>query len=131
MSVSLETPDLMGSSSPGTAGDIIQQAKALQKELKTEASVVTAPPACYVNIVPTEIQKRREQNRAAQRAFRIRKEQVMERLKEKYAELASEHKNLQTLYKQLLEKTDILESQIRELTGELENSKNKIELVDD
>jgi len=121
----------MGCSSPGTADDIIQQAKALQKEIKTEASLATAPPACYVNIVPTEIQKRREQNRAAQRAFRIRKEQVVERLKEKYAELVSEHKNLQTLYKQLLEKTDILESQIRELTGELENSKNKTELVDD
>ena len=47
------------------------------------------------------MQRRREQNRVAQRAFRERKESKLKQLEKRITELKSEHRNLERKYNNL------------------------------
>ena len=79
-----------------------------------------------MNLVPTDSQRRREQNRAAQRAFRMRKDELVEKLKEECSRLARGLEEMKTLCGQQLEVINLLESKIKEFTGERQRSEHEI-----
>jgi AP-1-like transcription factor len=67
-----------------------------------------------------DVQRRREQNRIAQRTFRERKDRYIQNLESHIKMLDASHKNLQASYRQSTDQVSTLYTQLIEAEGELE-----------
>ncbi|KAK5258056.1 hypothetical protein LTR67_006495 [Exophiala xenobiotica] len=71
--------------------------------------------------IPAKLERRREQNRSSQRAYRERKERHQKELEEQIAQWQQKHQNLSRSYSQQTEEITRLKAQIEQLNGEISN----------
>ncbi|EXJ58510.1 hypothetical protein A1O7_05936 [Cladophialophora yegresii CBS 114405] len=71
--------------------------------------------------IPDKIERRREQNRSSQRAYRERKERHQKELEGQIAQWQQKHQLLSRSYSQQTEEVARLKSQIEQLNGEISN----------
>ncbi|KIX04951.1 uncharacterized protein Z518_05822 [Rhinocladiella mackenziei CBS 650.93] len=69
--------------------------------------------------IPDKIERRREQNRSSQRAYRERKERHQKELEEQIAQWQQRHQLLSRSYSQQTEEINRLKAQIEQLNGEI------------
>lgn len=81
----------------------------------TSNSVVTQ----VKNSIPDKIERRREQNRSSQRAYRERKERHQKELEGQISQWQQKHQMLSRSYSQQTEEVRRLKSQIEQLNGEI------------
>ncbi|KAL9014805.1 MAG: hypothetical protein Q9173_000559 [Seirophora scorigena] len=70
-----------------------------------------------------ELQRRRAQNRASQRAFRERKEKHVQHLEQELETLEAKHRNLQKSHSNLGETNNKLKQEVEQLRSEIKNLK--------
>ncbi|KAJ9609758.1 hypothetical protein H2200_006086 [Cladophialophora chaetospira] len=83
----------------------------------TSSSVV----AQVKSSIPDKIERRREQNRSSQRAYRERKERHQKELEGQISQWQQKHQMLSRSYSQQTEEVARLKSQIDQLNGEISN----------
>lgn len=72
------------------------------------------------------MQRRQEQNRSSQRAFRLRKESHIRSLRDKLGELHNSHRNLCQSYSKKCEEVNQLNTYVSELTAEILQLQNSL-----
>jgi hypothetical protein len=111
---------------------IVDSVSSSERKLSTSSQLVeksqTSSVSMYLSaliVCSKSLQRRRAQNRAAQRAFRERKEKRAKDLEEqlsimteKYKDLETEHLNLQESYEKLQQTIDLLTSDEGRTSGE-------------
>ncbi|KAI1617074.1 hypothetical protein EDD37DRAFT_645135 [Exophiala viscosa] len=78
------------------------------------------------NSIPDKIERRREQNRSSQRAYRERKERHQKELEEQILQWQQKHQKLSHSYSQQTEEVTRLQAQIEQLSGEISNLQTSI-----
>ncbi|KIV79668.1 hypothetical protein PV11_07216 [Exophiala sideris] len=73
------------------------------------------------NPIPDKIERRREQNRSSQRAYRERKERHQKELEEEILQWQQKHQKLSRSHSQQAEELARLKAQISQLNGEISN----------
>ncbi|RVX73069.1 hypothetical protein B0A52_02195 [Exophiala mesophila] len=88
-----------------------------ERRVSTAGSIV----AQVKGSIPDKIERRREQNRSSQRAYRERKERHQKELEEQICQWQQKHQLLTRSYSQQSEEVKRLKAQIDNLNGEIAN----------
>ncbi|EAW11914.1 bZIP transcription factor [Aspergillus clavatus NRRL 1] len=102
------------------AGSTTPPAKESTPEEKSNVSIVPSVPSTGPSKLNCRYQKRREQNRNAQRAYRERKGKYIRDLLQLVDEMNESHSNLWNAYKTLQQEAVRLQGQVQDLKGQLE-----------